>query len=403
MYTSRTRTRGTGLPDLLAGVGIGVALAYLFDSQLGRRRRSLIRDQLARAVNRSVQAADVTVRDVQHRIAGSLAELRTSLTDDNPSDELLVARVRSQMGRHVSHPSLIEVSASDGHVTLTGQVLDEEQSELVSAIRSVRGVKSVENLLQAHSRSENLPQLQGNGRRGGGAWPLMQKNWSPTTRLLVGTTGWSLLTNCATGRGPVGTLGGVLGFGLFLRALTNLEVKRLFGLAPERRGINLRKTVTIDAPVETVFSLLGNPENYPRFTDTVTSVHKTAEGHYDKRMRGPMGVEVKLEEIITRSSPPHELAWASGPQSELRYAGSARFESDDDRGTRVHLWFTYNPPGGVVGHAAAKLTGFDPKTYWDDVLMRAKAYLETGRQPHDAVVQAEPEVQTPQADTGGIT
>jgi hypothetical protein len=33
--------------------------------------------------------------------------------------------------------------------------------------------------------------------------------------------------------------------------------------------------------------------------------------------------------------------------------------------------------------------GFDPKTLLDDLLVRAKSYLETGKQPHDATGKRE--------------
>jgi uncharacterized membrane protein len=45
---------------------------------------------------------------------------------------------------------------------------------------------------------------------------------------------------------------------------------------------------------------------------------------------------------------------------------------------------SYNPPGGAVGHAIARLLGRDPKQEMDDDLMRMKAFIETQRPPRDA-------------------
>jgi hypothetical protein len=47
--------------------------------------------------------------------------------------------------------------------------------------------------------------------------------------------------------------------------------------------------------------------------------------------------------------------------------------------------FSYHPPGGTLGHAFASALGIDPKTILNDLLMRAKFFLETGREPHDAL------------------
>jgi len=55
-----------------------------------------------------------------------------------------------------------------------------------------------------------------------------------------------------------------------------------------------------------------------------------------------------------------------------------RFESCQD-GTRVHIDMWYRPFGGLVGHAVARVLGFDPKRRIDRDLVRMKALLENGR------------------------
>jgi uncharacterized membrane protein len=63
---------------------------------------------------------------------------------------------------------------------------------------------------------------------------------------------------------------------------------------------------------------------------------------------------------------------------------TARFEPVGDSSTRVQLCATYNPPGGVVTDALGRVAGYDMKSQLEDTLVRAKSYLETGKQPHDA-------------------
>src|SRR5689334_15407965 len=95
-------------------VGVGAGLAYLLDPDLGARRRSLMRDQVIHARRIIGHAADVTLRDIEHRCYGLICELRAIVRGRDTSDEIVVDRVRSKMGRYVSHPASIEVHVRDG-------------------------------------------------------------------------------------------------------------------------------------------------------------------------------------------------------------------------------------------------------------------------------------------------
>lgn len=184
------------LVSFIKGAGVGAGLMYFFDPRLGNRRRSLARDQLIGTANQLTEAADRTLRDVQNRATGVAAEFRACVSGagSDADDEVLVSRVRSKLGRHVSHPSAIEVEAHDGCVTLSGPILNREVQALVRAIESVRGVEDVENQLDLHDSAESVSALQG-GRQPAGEPPeWMQSNWSPTMRLAAGTAlGFALL------------------------------------------------------------------------------------------------------------------------------------------------------------------------------------------------------------------
>jgi hypothetical protein len=65
------------------------------------------------------------------------------------------------MGRYTSHPSAIEVMANNGRITLRGNILATEVQPIVSAVKTVPGVKRVENQLQVHEKAANIPDLQG--------------------------------------------------------------------------------------------------------------------------------------------------------------------------------------------------------------------------------------------------
>lgn len=55
-----------------------------------------------------------------------------------------------------------------------------------------------------------------------------QENWSTATRLVAAGTGFWLMANCLERRTFDAALLGTLGFGLCLRALTNMGTKRLW-------------------------------------------------------------------------------------------------------------------------------------------------------------------------------
>ena len=65
---------------LLAGFGGGLALMYFYDPDEGRRRRTLLRDQLAKWTRISRQTAEGTAKDVRNRTVGVMHEARKAVT-----------------------------------------------------------------------------------------------------------------------------------------------------------------------------------------------------------------------------------------------------------------------------------------------------------------------------------
>jgi CBS domain-containing protein len=123
------------------------------------------------------------------------------------TDEQLVARIRSQLGRVCSHPRALQVESHGGRVTLRGPVLAAEAQRVFDCVRSVRGVQSVDNQMEQHQEAGNISALQGGTRRPGAQWDLFQESWSPATRLLVGAGAASLFSMGLTRT----VLGGALG------------------------------------------------------------------------------------------------------------------------------------------------------------------------------------------------
>ena len=199
---------------MLKAIGIGAAAMYLFDPQQGRRRRAMLRDQCTHLMHETQRTIDVTRRDMQNRWQGCVAEFQGALHQEPATDEKLVARVRSKLGRAVSHPSAIEVTANNGTITLSGPVLASEVPSLLGCVSTVSGVSSVENHLDVHETAENISALQGGREKSGQTWDIMQSNWSPTTKLAVGS-GAAALALYALNRPMLMTgLIGAIGVGL---------------------------------------------------------------------------------------------------------------------------------------------------------------------------------------------
>ena len=371
--------------SVLTGLGLGAGLMYFLDPARGARRRALMRDRLTHASKVAGEAGGTTGRDVAHRAAGLAARVRGRLERGAVDDRVLLARVRSQLGRVVSHPRAIEVAVTDGIVTLRGPILMDEVSPLLSAVEGVRGVRDIVNHLEEHHDAAHVPALQG-GRTvrqaGHDAW---QRHWSPTTRMVTCTAGAALAGYGASRHDMTGALAVTAGIGLMASAATNVELRRLTGLGAGRRAVDVQKTITIDAPVDDVFRFWSHYENFPKFMSRVIDVRPSArEGQSHWKVVGPGSVPVEFDAIVTAFVPNEVLGWRTTQGSTVAHAGIVRFEPSSDGRTRVHIRMSYNPPGGWIGHGIAAAFGVDPKRSLDEDLARLKTLIETGRPARDA-------------------
>jgi len=179
--------------SLLAGAAIGAGTMFLLDPDRGARRRALVRDKFLRATNKTADGWDALSRDVTNRARGAAAEVQGRLRQDGADGRKLTERVRAELGRVVSHPRSIDVSASDeGCICLSGPILSHEADAALAATASVRGVCAVEDRLERHETAEDVPALQGGRLRPGHRSAFLQDSWSPTTTLLVFVTGGGL-------------------------------------------------------------------------------------------------------------------------------------------------------------------------------------------------------------------
>jgi uncharacterized membrane protein len=374
---------------LLLSAGLGAAAMYYFDPVRGRYRRALVRDHLVHEGHKARHGVSVVGRDSRNRTVGVAATLRSLLDRGQPDDVVLVERVRACLGRVVSHPHSVKVEASDGVITLSGLILEEEVPLLIDCTLGVPGVRDLKNRLDARAEPGDVPGLQGTPRqRPGTRSAFLQANWSPTARAAAGMGGIFAAIYGFGQRDTAGTIIGTAGVLALTRAITNLEMRRLFGLGVPRHAVDVQKCIRIHAPVEKVFKLWDNFENFPLFMTHVHQVRRIKAGEKKERWRwsvtGPTGTELEFDSAVTAREENRLISWRTEGDAFVHHGGRVRFVGNADGSTTVDIRMVYNPVAGAVGHAIARLFGTDPKHQMDDDLLRMKSFLETGKLPRDA-------------------
>jgi hypothetical protein len=213
-----------------AGLGIGTGVMYLLDPDRGKRRRALLRDKCVSTTKKTGEGIQTTARDMSNRARGIATTIKSRFTSNESDDTVLIDRVRSKLGRIVSHPGAIEVTAENGRVTLSGPILESEVDSLLACVKRIQGVNEVSENLEVHSEAGNHPALQGGRKRQAHRFEFLQENWSPAARFVAGAAGASLAVYGGTRRDALGASLGTAGLLLLARGITNTEFKRLAGL-----------------------------------------------------------------------------------------------------------------------------------------------------------------------------
>jgi uncharacterized membrane protein len=368
------------LKTFLATVGITAGLMYFYDPQQGARRRAQVQNQINRWISDLDDSIDIGKRDLRNRTRGVLSEMTARFSDQGAPDWILEERVRSNFGRISNNTRAVDVRADAGYIYLSGPALREDRDAILKAAARTRGVSGVEDELQLFDNPQDIPALQAGtstSRQSGSGPQAQPQNWSPATRLLSGVGG-SLLTLYGLRRSGLSKpLLSTAGLIITARSMTNMDTRSLLGVGGENL-IKVRKSITIDAPIDEVYQFWHDFENFKLFMNHVREI--TVNGDVSTwQVAGPAGSTVEFQSHITRDMPNESIAWESLPESQVKTAGFVRFDPIRDGGTRVSVQMEYLPPAGVVGHAVAQLFGVDPRQAMNDDLVRLKSLLETGK------------------------
>jgi hypothetical protein len=202
------------------GIAFGAVAMYLADPVQGKRRRAKTQAKLLSLAHHASEALYLAARDAGNRLSGLQARVNHLLHQDQAKpidDHVLEARVRSKLGRNVSHPHAIQVIAQQGRITLNGEILTDEKEPLLALVRDIPGVLDVRERLEAHQEPDHVPGLQGGGGR---AFRRVahRQNWAPSRTLAA--VGCGLLAYYGMQRrSPLGLLLALGGAGLFAGSL----------------------------------------------------------------------------------------------------------------------------------------------------------------------------------------
>ena len=150
------------------------------------------------------------------------------------------------------------------------------------------------------------------------------------------------------------------------------------GLKP---NIQVEKSVIIDRPVSELYDYWRDFTNLPNFMGHLKSVtNKNEAGTVSHWVaNAPLDLDVEWDAEIVKDEPEHLIAWDALGNADIDNCGFVRFEpATDNRGTQVKVVLEYQPPGGALTDAIAKLFGESPEEQIGDELNRFKQLMETG-------------------------
>lgn len=175
-----------------------------------------------------------------------------------------------------------------------------------------------------------------------------------------------------------GALMAVAGGGLIYQGVTKQStVQQAQEAIGMNQSIKVEKTVTINKSADELYRYWRNFENLPHFMKHLKSVTV----YNDKRSHwiasAPLGNNVEWDAEIINERENELIAWASVEGADIENSGFVRFKSAPaNRGTEVKVVLEYNPPGGALAAAFAKLFGEEPKQQIGDDLRRFKQIME---------------------------
>jgi len=143
--------------------------------------------------------------------------------------------------------------------------------------------------------------------------------------------------------------------------------------------IRTKRSITVNRPVEEVYSFWRNFENLPQFMRHLEAVAVMDNNRSHWVAKAPAGKSVEWDAETTEDKPNELIAWRSLPGAGVYNAGEVRFNpAPGNRGTEVRVTLEYDPPFGKLGSKVAMLWREEPGQQVQDDLRHFKQVMETG-------------------------
>jgi uncharacterized membrane protein len=140
----------------------------------------------------------------------------------------------------------------------------------------------------------------------------------------------------------------------------------------------IRKAITINRSAEDLYKFWRKFENLPQFMAHLESVREDGPARSHWIAKAPTGKRVEWDAEITADVPNESISWRS-LSGDVTHSGSVQFRpAFGRRGTVVTVELKYQPPGGLLGTAIAKVFGEEPAQQIADDLRFFKQFMETG-------------------------
>jgi fatty-acyl-CoA synthase len=143
--------------------------------------------------------------------------------------------------------------------------------------------------------------------------------------------------------------------------------------------MRIDESITIDARPEEIWAIVTDPEQYPKFADSITRWEPEGEkdrglgARYSMRMRAGSAEVGGLVEVVEWDEC-CDMAWTSVTGIDQR--GRWRLRTQEDGTTRVSLRLSYHAPGGVLGMISDQLSGRVVRGNLRGTLENLKAMIE---------------------------
>jgi len=234
---------------------------------------------------------------------------------------------------------------------------------------------------------------------------MNEQNQSNTTAMVnvtqnertISLVGGSVLTVfgvviAITRRNPVGILVALLGGGLVYQGTSgHSPLYRLLGSnravrtnpqnvsVPHEQGEHIVAVVTIDKPIEELYSIWRNFQNLPSIMSYLEKVEIKDDTHSRWTVKAPTGMKASWDAEIINEVKNQVIGWRSLQDAQVANAGSVRFRpAPYGKGTELRVTLEYVAPGQKLGVAVAKWLGQNPEEQLQDDLEHFKQYIENG-------------------------